>query len=279
MEDRLQDKEFSLRYITILCRIVFAIILIDLTLAGFSSVLAHQLQSPVLKFPYVDPTFWAMHLMHIPEFMTSHFYVSWALDILLFGTCIGALIFPEKKWIIALFIMSYFVYYIIFNSFGAHHTHSRIPILMAPVPFLFSKKSFSYAWEALRYFTIFSYSAAFLWKFFRFSWLNDNQGILILKKNLAPYLYFNPDTFLAEVYVWFLNNPAWLNFIFFTGFILEGIFIIGFFTKKYDRYLFYISLLLPVGFWFLADALFFEQIVLSLTLLHISPGSGYFKMR
>ncbi|MEO5650339.1 MAG: hypothetical protein ABIR03_10515, partial [Ginsengibacter sp.] len=130
MEDRLQDKEFSLRHITILCRIVFAIILIDLTLAGFSNVLVHQLQSPVLKFPYVDPTFWAMHLLHIPEFITSHFYVSLALDILLFGTCIFALIFPHKKWIIALFIISYFVYYIIFNSFGAHHKHSRIPILI-----------------------------------------------------------------------------------------------------------------------------------------------------
>ena len=92
-----------------------------------------------------------------------------------------------------------------------------------------------------------------------------------MKKNLAPYLYFNPNTFLASVDFWFINHPSLLQVLYVTGFVLEGLFIIGFFTKKWDWLLFIISLILPFGFWFMADALFYEMIIFSLTLL--SPGT------
>ncbi len=253
-----------------LCRLVFGVILIDLLFSAFSNTLIHQLQSPVLKFPYVDPTFWVMYLLRIPEFVSSNLYVGWFWDVILFISCIGVIIFPQKKWLIAVFIIFYFVYYIIFNSYGVHHTHSLIPFLITPFAFLFSKKSFSFAWQGLRYFLLFSYSAAFLWKLFRFSWLQSEQGILIMKKNLTPYLYFNPHSFLAHIYFWFLDNPVLVEIFFISGFVLEGVFIIGFFTRKYDKVLFFISLLLPFGFWFLADAMFYEMIVLSLTLLPVA---------
>jgi len=277
MEGEFLNKYFSVRYIHLLCRMVFATILVHLIFSGLANTLVHQLQAPVLKFPYVDPTFWIMHLLHIPEFISSHFYIAWLFDILLFTLCILTIIFPQKKWLIGSFIILYFNYFIIFNSFGAHHTHALIPVLIAPVPFLFSRKTFFYLWEALRYFLLFSYAAAFIWKLFRFSWLNKNQGILILKKNLTPYLYFNPHTSLANIYQWFLNNPATTNCVFLCGFILEGLFIVGFFTKKYDKYLFFISIILPVGFWFLADALFFEELILSITLLNLNAGYKYLK--
>lgn len=277
MEDKLPEPYFSPQLIHTLCRIVFAVILFDLVMAGFSNTLIHQLRSPVLKYSYLDPSYWIMNMLYIPELISSNSFLAWTCDIILFGSCIGALIFPQKKWIIALFIVFYFLYFIIFNSFGSHHTHFLVPVLIAPVPFLFSQKRFSYTWEALRYFTLFIYSAAFLWKFFRFSWLSNDQGILIVKKNLAPYLYFNPNTLLAGIYVWFLNNPLIIEIIFFTGFIFEGVFIIGFFTKKYDQYLFFISLILPFGFWFLADTVFYENLILSITLLHFGTKSKFLK--
>jgi hypothetical protein len=271
MKNKFQERYFSADNRKSLCRIVFGMILIHLIFSAFANTLVHQLQSPVLKFAYVDPVFWLMHLLHIPELISSHYYLALLFDISLFTCCIAVLFFPEKKWIISLFIILYFVYYIIFNSFGAHHTHALIPVLIAPVPFLFSKKNFLFSWEALRYFLLFSYSAAFFWKLFRFSWLNNNQGILIIKKNLTTYLYFNSDTFLARIYVWFLDNPGFTNILFLTGFLIEGFFIIGFFTKKFDLLLFAFSVILPIGFWFFADALFFEQLILSLTLLTVYP--------
>jgi hypothetical protein len=269
MKNKSYANYFTINSVEKLCRIVFAMILVHLVFSAFGNTLVHQMQMPVLKFVYVDPAFWIMHLLNIPEFISSHYIVAGIFDIILFLSCTAVIIFPRKKWIIAIFIFFYFNYYIIFNSFGAHHTHALIPILIAPIPFLFSKKSFFYLWEGLRYFLLFSYSAAFLWKFFRLSWLQNNQGILIIKKNLTPYLYFNPDSFLSKIFVWFLDYPAFTNAIFISGFIMEGFFIIGFFTKKFDSYVFILSIILPVGFWFFADALFFEQLILSLTLLKI----------
>ena len=256
-----------------LCRLVFVFILLDLIMSGFSNTLIHQLRSPVLIFLYVDPTFWIMHLLHIPGFISSHPVIAWSLDIALFASCMGIIMYPGKKLLVGIFLLLYFVYYIIFNSFGAHHTHSLIPVLVAPVPFLFSKRSFLFCWEGLRYFLLFSYSAAFFWKLFRLSWLYKEQGVLVMKENLTPYLYFNPYSFLSEIYFYFLDHPGFTQFFLISGFVLEGTFIIGFFTKKYDRYLFIISLLLPFGFWFFADAVFVEQLILSLTLLPLSVYS------
>jgi len=267
MTNQESQNNFSEADAAFLCRIVFVVILVDLFFSGFSNTLVHQLQSPVLKFPYLDPVFLLMHFLHIPELVTSYKLIAWLWDFMLFASATAIIFFPRKKWLIVVFIIFYFIYYIIFNSFGAHHTHSLVPFLLTPVVFLFSKKSFSFAWQGLRYFFLFAYSAAFLWKFFRFSWLYTDQGILIMKKNLAPYLYFNPNTFLASVYFWFINHPSLLQVLYVTGFVMEGLFIIGFFTKKYDPVLFIISLILPLGFWFMADALFYEMILFSLTLL------------
>ena len=267
MNNKISQKDFIDADAVFLCRIVFVVILIDLIFSGFSNTLIHQLQSPVLKFPYLDPVFWLMHFLHIPELITSNKPLAWLWDFILFASATAIIFFPRKKWLIAIFIVFYFIYYIIFNTYGAHHTHSLIPFLLTPIAFLFSKKSFSFAWQGLRYFLLFSYSAAFFWKFIRLSWLYSEQGILILKKNLAPYLYFNPNTFLASVYFWFINHPSLLQLLYVTGFVLEGLFIIGFFTKKWDPVLFIISLILPLGFWFMADALFYEMALFSLTLL------------
>jgi hypothetical protein len=270
MSNKEEKINFYEKESTFLCRIVFGIILIDLIFSFFSNTLIHQLQSPVIKYPYLDPVFWLMHLLKIPELVTSNWLLAWFWDIMLFAVSVGIIIFPRKRGLIAVFIVFYFVYYIIFNSYGTHHTHFLIPFLITPVAFLFSKKSFSFTWQGMRYFLLFSYSAAFFWKLSRLSWLHTSQGMQIMKNNLMPYLLFNPNTFLANIYFWFSQHPVLVQSFYVAGFILEGLFIVGFFTKKFDYYLFIISLLLPFGFWFMADVLFYEMAVLSLTLLPFS---------
>lgn len=265
-EDFISDKKRIL-----LCRIVFAFILFSLIYAAASNTLFHQLHSPVLKYPYVDPVFWVIHLLKIPDLIVSNYTVAYTFDILLFASCAGCMAYPFKKLFIILFLFIYFIYFITLNSYGAHHTHAGIGILLAPVPFLFSSNiTFYLLWQALRYYTLFIYASAFVWKLFRLSFLNSNHGLLILKNNLTPYLYYNPDTALAKCYLWLLQNPFWANAMYITGFILEGTFIMGFFTKKYDTYLLIFSFILIIGFWFLADAFFLQLLILSFTFVNFS---------
>jgi hypothetical protein len=253
-----------------IARIIFGCIFCLLVYAFLSNSLLHQLQQPVIKFPYVDLTYWLMHWLHVPEFITGHFLLACLFDALLFITCIMAFLFPSKRLYIVGFLVLYFMYFITFNTYGTHHTGNKIGILLITVPFVAAHiTSFNYWWQAIRYFLLFSYSCAFLYKLLRLSWLHPNRGMLIMQKNLAGYLYFNPDTNLADFYRWLLSHPPLVNALFTTGVIVEGIFIIGFFTKKFDHLLAALSVLLVTGFWLVADAHFFELLLLSWTLIDL----------
>lgn len=252
-----------------IARIVFSLILLSLTGSFFANTLIHQLHQPVIKYPYVDPTYWAMHLLHIPETIAGNYIVAWVFDIALFSTCLLALRYSSQRWLIALFSILFFIYFITYNTFGTHHTGNKYGILLITLPFIATDiQSFNFLWQGLRYFLLFGYSCAAVWKIARLSWLQANQGILILKKNIAGYLFFNPHTTLAGIYQWFLQYPALLQCLYITGIVLEGVFVIGFFTRKADRFLFILSILLVIGFWFMADAYFFELWILSLTLIN-----------
>ncbi len=253
----------------LLCRIIFTFILLWLVYAAFSNTLFHQLQAPVLRYPYVDPVYWILHLLRIPDVVISNYALACTADALLFINCIGAIAFPKKRIFILLFLLVYFVYFIVYNSYGGHHTHAGVGILLIPIPFLFRKKmTFSLLWEGLRYYTLFVYASSFLWKLCRFSFLQPDQGLRIMKNNLTPYLFYNQDSALSGVYHWLLLNPVWANTLYILGFAAEGLFIVGFFTKKFDRHLLLLSVILITGFWFLADALFFQLLILSFTLVN-----------
>ncbi|HEY8893513.1 MAG TPA: hypothetical protein VIM79_01815, partial [Niastella sp.] len=181
-----------------IARVVFALTLASLVWSFFSNTLFHQLQRPALKYPYVDLTYWVMHLFNVPEFVTGNYWLACLLDVALFAFCVLCYIYPEKRWCIWSFIALYFLYFITFNTFGGHHTNHKIGFLLIAIPFtVVNYKSFNYLWQGLRYFLLFAYTDAFLWKFFRLAWLHPNQGMLIMKKNQAAYLYFEPDTILA----------------------------------------------------------------------------------
>lgn len=263
-----------------IARIIFSLLLLSLVWSFLSNTLVHQLCAPVITYPYVDPTYWVMNWLRIPEIITGNYVVSSIFDGLLFGACALSLIFPGRKLFIWSFIILYFIYFITYNTYGAHHTGNKWGLLLIAVPFTAANnKSFNYLWQGLRYFLIFGYSCAFLWKFFRFGWLYPDQGLLILKKNAAAYLYFESHTLRAGVYHWLLQHPARVTTLSVTGMILEGLFIIGFFTRKFDRYLLILSVLLPFGFWLMADAYFFEMLILSLTLVKLPVGHFDFPLK
>ncbi len=260
----------------VLCRLVFAFIFVFLLYYLCSNTLVHQLQSPALIFPYVDITYWLFHLFRIPEFIAHNYLIACCFDIALFTSCILSLLFPDKRIFITGFFLLFFVYYIIFNSYGNQHTHSKVGILLMPLPFMVPKRMFCYMWEVMRYFTVFVYADAFIWKLLRFNFFTKDHGSLVVKKNFAAYLFYHHDGFFADAYTCLLEHPIFIQTIFITGFIMEGCFIIGFFTKRFDRYLLVLSILLPLGFLFLSDAFFFELTILSFTFVNYRSFSGNF---
>jgi hypothetical protein len=254
----------------ILCRFVFAFIFVFLLYYQYSNILVHQLQSPVLIFPYVDLTYWLFHILNIPSIITGNYLLSCCFDCALFASCILSFLFPQKRILVTLFFLLFFIYFIIYNSFGNFHTHSKVGILLMTLPFMFPpNKMFLFIWEAMRYFALFIYADAFLWKLFRAHFFEKDHGAHIIKKNFVAYMYYHPQGSFTHIYAWLLAHPGLIHGIFLTGFILEGLFLVGFFTKRYDKILLVISILLPVGFLFLSNAFFFELLILSFTLIDL----------
>jgi hypothetical protein len=248
-----------------LARVVFTAILLSLLYAFFTDTLLHQLQQPVIRFPYIDITYWLMHGLGIPELATGKW--AWVFDVLLVGSCIGCLWTPDVRGWAWAFLVLYFIYFISCNTYGTLHASDKTGILLIVIPFLVRDlASFNYLWQGLRYVLLFAFSSAFLWKLLRLSWLQPNQGLLIMKKNWVQYLYHNPDTVWANVLHWLLAHPVLVNGLFVAGFLLEGVFIVGFFTRKYDKWLLVTSVLLVLGFWVTADAHFIHFLILCLTL-------------
>lgn len=249
-----------------LCRISFFLILGSLIYSFFSHTLVSQLRIPVLKYSSTDLTYLFFHLIRLPQMISSHLLVAVCFDVMLFVSCLICLFYPQRRFWIRVFFIFFLIYFIIFNSYGLHHTHSKTGILLLPVPFMLTDgRGFLLLWQGLRYYTCYIYGSAFLWKLFRGSWLFSQQGVLIMKKNLTPYLYYNPQSGLSKVYFWLFQHPAIPDLLIKTGFLLEGLFIIGFFTRRMDKYLFLLAIVLPLGFLFVADAMFFELAFLSVT--------------
>lgn len=221
---------------------------------------------PVMPFPSTDLTYRIFHIFRLPEFISSHTLIATLFDWSCFIVCILCIINPRQRVGSIVFFILYLNYFIIYNSYGTHHTHAKIAILLLPVPFMIqSLKGFVFLWHGLRYYTCFIFGSAFVWKLFRGSGFYPAQGLLIMKRNLAPYLFFNPETYLAGCYRWMLAHPAVPDILIDAGFVLEGFFLVGFFTKRFDRILFVAAIVLPFGFLFLADAFFLEITLLSLT--------------
>ncbi len=248
---------------------VFGFALLILLYRAWSGALVSQLQGPVISEPYVDFTYWIIFLLNIPQYLTGHFIAGRIFDFLLLFFTVGSAFFYKKNIFPILYSVNIFIYIIIFNAYSGHHTHSILGLWIISWPFLFSDvKRFSLAWEGLRYYVCFIYFSAFGWKIVKGSLFHLEQGAAVIQHNMSTYMLEKPDAFLSDVLVFALQHPNLLGGVFVLGMLAEAVFIIGFFTKKYDWILLGLAVLFHTISWFLIDVNFFEFLIISLTLLN-----------
>lgn len=106
-------------------------------------------------------------------------------------------------------------------------------------PFLFmtiNLQSFYFVFQALRYFFLFFFASAGIWKILQGSVLNEEQmsGILLLQHK--EYL-IDAHNFYSFCIYWLIEHRIVSYCLFLFATILEISFVIGFFTRKYDRIL------------------------------------------
>jgi len=250
-------------------RIIFIFILTSFIFRYYNHVMLHQLRQPVIFKTDADYAYWFYHLANFKKIIIYNSSGALAFDYLLTGLCIICILFPAQNYPIIMFSILYPLYFLSYNTFVTIHTGTMDGILLITFAFWSVKETtFTILWQALRYYTISIYVMAFFYKVFIYaSIFSVSQPIAILKVNQALYLYLNPNTFFADCMYWFLQHPLLL----YTGYILcvllQGCMALGFFTKKYDNFLFFIPVIFHISTYIFVDVCYFELLILNLTFI------------
>lgn len=248
----------------IISRLVFIYIFLCLAFRFLLMTTPSHLLQPPLFLLNLDITYWLYKFSGIPALAIYNKPGAVFFDICLFVLCLSCILFPLKRIIIILFTCFFFIYAITYNTYVVHHTHPLTILMLITIPFWFKRyRVWKIMWEGMRYYICYIYVMSFIWKLcINNSFFFWKQGIGSVKLNLAEYIYHNPHTFMSSVYTFFISHPNLLNagntFIF----LLEGLMVIGFFTKKYDRLLILLPVIIHLCTYVFADVFFIEMLVL-----------------
>jgi hypothetical protein len=260
----------------ILTRLVVGYMLIFLLLRLLENATPTGLLKPPLFIVQMDISYWAYRLSHIADFILYNRVGAICFDFLLFGSGCLCLLFPlQIRWVM-LFSILVIIYILTLNGFGMHHAHSMTGMMIVLLPFwVIDNAKFYLLWQGIRYYTCFLYSMAFFWKtIIKDSFFNWQQGIGSFKLNLVTYMFHNPDTWLSAFFRWCIREDWFLNAGNLLLMLIEASMILGFFTKKWDKLLFWFPVFIHLTTYFFSDVLFFELLVLDFSFLSLRQLDG-----
>lgn len=234
-------------------RILFTILLAEWLMFLISGVGYNNLQGDRFFSIGVDPVYWIVFGLKIPQTILAH---SW-LGILVSGSTVllllAFIVNPyNNKLAIALCILM-FVFYITLTGYLTHRNF-QAGFCWIFVPFLFKKEINRYlAFEATRYFLLFFYvSAAFL-KIYDGALQHTGLFSQYLQNQFTPY-YLEMNTGIrTSLNHYLVNHPSTTYLFYIISVVLESIVLVGFFTKKFDRWLALVILLFHLTNWFIMD--------------------------
>ncbi len=228
------------------------------------------MQAPVLKYPSIDYTYWLIHYTGLPDLISSSVYLSSLFDISLIAIVILILAFPVQRIFAIIFTFLYFFYFICYNSYAMHHAHPMAGILLISFAFWPKKDAtFKIVWEGVRYILLFIYADAFILKLLSGAVFNPSQGVANIKENIG-WIMLGTDAFVfnKDFYAFFLRNPILIQIGYVTTVLCEGALIVGFFTKRFDKYLFYFPIFIHMINYIFIDVCFLEMLVVCTVFLN-----------
>lgn len=154
------------------------------------------------------------------------------------------------------------------------------PWLFFPLVFMFSNKTtFSFLMEALRYFFLFFMLSAGIWKFIQGGIFNISQmsGVLLYQHN--QMLTNSTGYWQTDFYYRLIQNPGVSWLLYAISAIIELCFMVGFFTKKYDKLLTVLFIIFLFADYIIMRIPYFEMLPFLLTMQlrkkHLNEGQSF----
>lgn len=191
-----------------------------------------------LVYVSANNAFWLYWLLGIPSLFQGNWWVALFLDGLLLVAAIGGVTRQQGRWPAVLSTFLLLNYYFYFNSVAAHHEHTLLGIVFClPLLWFRSWERFVLFFVGLRYYVLWVMISAAGWKWHLGSWWVPHQMAEILKQQHLVHFLQSPDSTYTHLIRWLIEHPTWANILWYLGWGVESSFIIGFFTRRWDKVL------------------------------------------
>ncbi len=261
---------------TPIVRVIVAACLFFLIWRGVNHLLPFQLLAPPIYHVGYDFTYWLFMWLRLDQWLVISQPGSFIFTAAIFLSLVLLFAFPKNRVIAVLAAVIFFLYCTAFNIFLGHSLHYQVGFVILFFTFCSGRRQFDLWWQTARYFACFAFFTAFAWKMVYGGIFQWDGGELSAKQNLAAYLYHYPDTAMAHFYYWVFQHPFWINLGHKVVILAEGVFLVGFFTKKLDRLLLWLLCFIVISIYLFADVFFFELLIL--TLPFVRPA-GWHKLQ
>jgi hypothetical protein len=247
---------------------VFGFALFILYYRFISASIMSALSQPPFIFPEDEIIYRLFLTSGIPQFITSGSLVPALFDVCWYALPVLFLLTLDRAYVIAFTILT-LIYFLTYNIAAAHHYHSLIGLIVISIPFWSKKETrFHFLWEAARYYWLYVLASAALWKLFRGSVFYTDQLSNILKSQQINLLLQHPDTFRAHIAQYLIAHPPVAHIILLLNVAVQLSFLVGFFTKKFDGYLFVLAIIFVIANYYVMGIVSTELLILNFTLMN-----------
>jgi hypothetical protein len=233
-----------------------------------------QLMQPIFSDTKADRFYWLLDHLGILDVLINYMPLSFGVDILLFLLPVLMIAYPSNRIFALIYLATLVLYFSAYNVTATHQEHTLIGAIA--VAFLLCFKDnlrFSTVFSAVRYYVCFLMTSAFFWKFSRGALWHEGQMTNILKNQHAAIIYQTDNTLYSSWINYLIDNPIFANTLWWIAAMIELSFIIGFFSKRFDSFLFFLFWLFILADFLVMGLHFWELGLLSLLFL-----KGYSKL-
>jgi hypothetical protein len=247
---------------------VFTVVLLLFLFRLFNKVLFSQIGDMPFLFEEKEVVYRLFFKSGIPQFILSHHLVAAICDACLFAFPTAVLISGKRIFAILTSLICA-IYFLTFNIVTGHHYHGLVGVLVIVIPFWWEdQKKFSLAWQGARYYLLYIFASAALWKILRGSVFYEEQLSNILKQQQLSLLFWDEGETLHGIFIKYLiANHKISHVVLVANVFVQLSFIIGFFTKRFDRVLIFLVFLFVLANYVVMGILSAELLILILTLL------------
>lgn len=240
-----------------------------------NNMLLYQ-QQPVFIYNTFDAFSWLFMQTGIHKWLlqTKHFLL---FDVLFYTAPLSLLIasFTKQKWVSPaavyvlvinwIYLQCYFLFPI--SSYTIFVVWLLFPLVFIPK----NEATCLLLFDGIRYFFLYFFASAGIWKLINKSAFNPVQLSGILLEQHKEMLTNSPDYWLTILYRFLIFHTSVSSFLYIVVMLMEFSFIIGFFTKKFDSFLIIIYFIFLLADYFIMRIPYFETLPFLLTLYFRPP--------